>query len=268
VTMTLTWCVNGDSPSVADEDSVACLVHTFIMPFPTLICSCLFAYRMKQIKPFRIFTHLDSISTRNYYILILCCISLIILIPLFHFIELPMCGSLIFSVCMQVFGYLYLCKLMTKECYRLTHWPGKSIKLYLSLSLLTLIAASVSVSSHIHTPTSIVLVCAQFIISVIANLSAWLKDYFLTPEDASKLELDRVSVLDYEYSGEDSHLHNQLVSTRGGNRSSWSFSGPCRQLHSGIPPNLCFHLFRLIPFRMGAVQRWAGRGRVGGAVHE
>jgi hypothetical protein len=173
-------------------------------------------------------SHLHPVGpnhSQTYQILMLSLFALIVLIPLYAFTEMELCGSLIFSVVLQVIGYLLAGILVTKECYRLTHWPGWAIKLFLCLCLVTLIVSAVTYSSHLSAPAAIVVVCGQFVILCIANMTAWLKDYMLGPDEVSKLELDRVCVLDYEYDDKD-------VKRRSRNQSSsWSFSGLCTTLH-------------------------------------
>jgi uncharacterized membrane protein YhaH (DUF805 family) len=185
--MTLTWCVNGENLSFDDEAGVTCVVNSVIMPLPALFLGTIFLYRLRQVAPFRTFTQLDRITRRHYQILMLSLFALIVLIPLYAFTEMELCGSLIFSVVLQVIGYLLAGILVTKECYRLTHWPGWAIKLFLCLCLVTLIVSAVTYSSHLSAPAAIVVVCGQFVILCIANMTAWLKDYLLGPDDLSKL---------------------------------------------------------------------------------
>ena len=188
------------------------MLHSTVLPLPPFLLLLACFVRLRQINPFRVFGELDKVTRRHFQVLSLCCLLMIILNVTHTFMttsEITL--SLIFDCVLQVMGWCVCFIIITKECYRLTFWPGRLIKSYLISSLVCLVALAIVEASGKQNMIRLIQLCALFLVLVVANVVAFLKDYMMSAQDVAKLELDRACVLDYEY--EDSA--NQRRSTAG-----------------------------------------------------
>lgn len=199
--MVISWCASGGSTfSVQSQQDMLCLLHTAVLPIPPIILLLAYIIRVRQISPFRIFSGLDEITRRNYYVLSVCCLLMVLLNVSYAFTTTSEPSlSLIFNCTMQVIGWLLCSLIVRKECYRLTFWPGSLVKSYLTLSFFCLIALAILQASGKQNVALLVQLCALFLTLLVANAVAYLKDFVISADQAAKMELDRVCVLNYDY---------------------------------------------------------------------